>query len=309
MDGPVVSVPLVSDSDGSAGRPRALGARPTPAPTAWRGGSPPARRPSTTPSGRWSATSPRVHLQRAPAEPGVPARGVPVRGQDRLLPAVLGRDGADAAGCPAYPRAWCRASRPARSTATPASTGCATSTPTPGSRSSSTSIGWVTFDPTPPAAPADRAGQGLSGPLGATARSRAPRTPGARRRTRIRRRPARRAAAGAATRPAAGRRGRDRDPDRPGGRGARRRPVVVAATAAREPRPRGRSARAASARCRGSAGRCPPARRCWSWSAGLAGWPGPAPPDTWRGCARAAIRRAGAAAARPRRPAGRCGAS
>ena len=38
-----------------------------------------------------------LHLQRAAAHPPLSAGGLPVRGQDRLLPAVLGRDGADAA--------------------------------------------------------------------------------------------------------------------------------------------------------------------------------------------------------------------
>ena len=38
-------------------RPRAALVGVRAAPTAWRSGSPPARRPSTTPCGRWSATS------------------------------------------------------------------------------------------------------------------------------------------------------------------------------------------------------------------------------------------------------------
>ena len=81
---------------------------------------------------------PQLQLQREAARRALPAQRVPVPRQVRLLPAVLRRDGADAAHG-RHPQLASRpASRPARSTATRASTACATSTPTPGSRCTST---------------------------------------------------------------------------------------------------------------------------------------------------------------------------
>ena len=96
-----------------------------------------------------------VHLQRAAAAARLPARRLPLPGQDRLLPAVLRRDGADAAHArdPGARRGRLHAGllrrRRRRSTA------YATSTRTRGSRSGSPDIGWVPFDPTPSIAPAD----------------------------------------------------------------------------------------------------------------------------------------------------------
>ena len=76
----------------------------------------------------------RLHLHRDAAADGAHARGLPVRRQDRLLPAVLGRDGAAAADG-RHPRA--RGDRLHLRLATTAgrrSTSCATSTRTRGSR-------------------------------------------------------------------------------------------------------------------------------------------------------------------------------
>ena len=96
----------------------------------------------------------RLRLHRDAAAGGLQPRGLPVRRQGRLLPAVLGRDGAAAADGRRARRAWSPASPP-------------------GSLDSKTKeyvvrdldahswvevwyrgIGWVTFDPTPAAAPA-----------------------------------------------------------------------------------------------------------------------------------------------------------
>ena len=77
---------------------------------------------------------PRLHLHRVAAGRRAHARGLPVRRQVGLLPAVLGRDGAAAADG-RHPRArGDRLHARARSTARPRSTSCATSTRTPGSR-------------------------------------------------------------------------------------------------------------------------------------------------------------------------------
>ena len=68
--------------------------------------------------------------------------------KQRLLPVLRGDDGrascATSASRPASPRGSCRA----RGTGRPARSGSSTATPTPGSRSTSRAIGWVTFDPT-----------------------------------------------------------------------------------------------------------------------------------------------------------------
>ena len=77
----------------------------------------------------------RLHLQRGAAEGVAHARRLPVRRQAGLLPAVLGRDGAAAADGRHPGARGHRASRPARPTPRPASSSCATSTRTPGSRS------------------------------------------------------------------------------------------------------------------------------------------------------------------------------
>ena len=77
-------------------------------------------------------------LQRAAAQRRRPARSLPVRGQDRVLPAVLRRDGADAANGGDPGARGGRVLARLATTATAASTAYATSTPTPGSRSIST---------------------------------------------------------------------------------------------------------------------------------------------------------------------------
>ena len=96
---------------------------------------------------------PRLHLHRGAAGHGAHARGLPVRRQVGLLPAVLGRDGAAAADGRHPGARGDRLHVGLATTARPRSTSCATSTPTPGSRRGSPTIGWVTFDPTPSAAP------------------------------------------------------------------------------------------------------------------------------------------------------------
>ena len=181
-----------------------------------------------------------------------------------------------------------------------------------GRGATSPSIGWVTFDPTPPAAPADRAGQGPDGPLGerprprcrgaATRRCDVPPTPGAdaaadggggggsglhRRRPAVARDrdPAALAAAGAAA-------------------GAGRRAAMAARArdaeaGLRELRARAAAARVDAARRHDPAGARAQARRAR---------PGPRPPGTWRGCAPGRVRRRGAAdppGRRPRRAAAR----
>ena len=81
------------------------------------------------------------------------ARRLPVRRQDRLLPAVLRRRGAAAADGrrPGAGRDRLRARAP--STNASASSSCATSTPTRGSRRGSRATAGSTRDPTPAAAP------------------------------------------------------------------------------------------------------------------------------------------------------------
>ena len=111
----------------------------------------------------------QLPLQRAAAQPRRAARGVPVRGQDRLLPAVLGSDGADAADVGDPGAGGGRASRPAPTTATRASTACATSTPTRGSRSTSTASAGCRSTRRPTAAPAESQSSGF----GATSAARA----------------------------------------------------------------------------------------------------------------------------------------
>ena len=92
-----------------------------------------------------------VHLQRAAAGVRAHARRLPVRRQAGLLPAVRGRDGAAAADG-GHPRARRPpASPPARPTPRPASTSCATTTRTPGSRSTTrASAGSRSTRPPPP---------------------------------------------------------------------------------------------------------------------------------------------------------------
>ena len=103
-----------------------------------------------------SSTSSRSRPTSAAAS-ATPSRRRPPRGRSRASCSTPSRATASSTrgrwrcccGWPASPRASRPASRPARSTARPRSTSCATSTPTPGSRRGSPSIGWVTFDPTP----------------------------------------------------------------------------------------------------------------------------------------------------------------
>ena len=150
-------------------------------------------------------------------------------------------------------------------------------------------IGWVTFDPTPAAAPADRAGQVTNNPLGDRPQpgereqpaARTPRSPTAA--------PTRRpgAAGGAAAMAALP---PDRDPARRRGGGARLRRLAAAPALARG-RSRRQPARAGASAHRGWAGRFPPAPRCCSWSAGWPAWRARAPPATWPASARAATPR------------------
>ena len=144
-------------------------------------------------------------------------------------------------------------------------------------------IGWVTFDPTPPAAPADRAGQGPQAAPEDEDQARETRTPrqrlaagrpGCRHgRGRPRRRVQRRRRA-----PGRGAR-RVRRP------GSRRRGVPGGTQAAGGARHRrGRPARARAGACPAWAGSCPPARRCCSWSNGCGGRRVPPRRATWASC-------------------------
>ena len=83
-----------------------------------------------------------------------PARHVPVRGEGRLLPAVLRARWRSCCAWAASPRGSPPASRPAPATRSAARWSSATSTRTRGSRRTSRTIGWVTFDPTPADSPA-----------------------------------------------------------------------------------------------------------------------------------------------------------
>ncbi len=127
----------------------------------------------------------------------------------------------------------------------------------------------------------------------ATARSRAPRTRSGSDAPSSDRGPGGDAAPGGGDGGGSGRAAADRGPrrDRAIAGLARRR---VAAAPARASATRTPACTSSSGRCRGWAGRSRRARRCWSWSAGWAGWRAPAQPGTSRGCARAAIRPRGA---------------
>ena len=110
------------------------------------------RAPTTSPNGSGDYLLAQLPLRRTRPAGALPAGGVPVRAASRLLPAVLGRDDADAAhGRDPGPR---RLGLPAGACSTPARAPgrSARSTPTPGWKSSSPGIGWVSFDPTPPTA-------------------------------------------------------------------------------------------------------------------------------------------------------------
>ena len=250
------------------------------------------RRRSTTSPGASPRTQPTTYdavktvesyLQRnytyseRPPSREYPLDGVPVRGQDRLLPAVLRRDGADAAhGRHPGARGGRLLARLA-TTRTAASTASATSTRTPGSRSTSpASAGSRSTRRPPPRRP-----------------SRSRRRSGHERRARRRRR-----GAGAGRRR---RRGRLRARDRHGRRRRPRRrqrrllplllrrwpPLAVVAAAGRPPRPPPPRARPRGAR-RGPARRAAPragaARlggagatpRCWGSSGGSDRIAGPA---------------------------------
>ena len=212
--------------------------------------------------------------------------------QGRLLPAVLGRDGADAAHGRASRRAWRPASRRARTTATRGEYRVRDLDAHSWVEVYFTGIGWVTFDPTPAAAP----GRVAVGRPAATSRRR---QRGARS-TAPRRRP-RPSARATAARGARRRRRRRRVGLAAvcrrcslGGRGARSRSAGCASAPAR-PRaarggPAGRAAPGAALARLGAARRRP---RC-SASSGASG----APPAPRRGplraprCARSATTRA-----------------
>ena len=235
-----------------------------------------------------------LHLQRAPADAGVPARGVPVRGQDRLLPAVLRCDGADAAdGRHPRPRGLrllaglvqprhrrvpgARPGRPllGRGVLHRASAG-SRSTPRRRRRR-----------PIVPARARER-------PLGGDRPRRARANSGGGAAPRLRRRadsaaPERwRAAAGAAGRALA-----DRGPGRRWRRrgGYRGRAPAPPARRRRGRRPPRRGCASSSARCRGWAGRCPPGTTLLELERSACARGGARrPPATWRGCARGASR-------------------
>ena len=108
--------------------------RPARAPTRSRRSCCAAPTPVRVPARDRALARRRLLLLRARRPRVAHARRLPVRQPDRLLPAVLGRDGAAAAAWAASRRASRPASRRAPSTARPRSTSCATSTRTPGSR-------------------------------------------------------------------------------------------------------------------------------------------------------------------------------
>ena len=274
---------------------RALRERPVPAQLGARAAAGGRRRDAGgLRAGRAVVPAARLHLQRDPAALGVQPRRLPVRRQERLLPAVLGRDGAAAAD---GRRARARrrpASPPARSTPRRASTWSATSTPTRGSRSGTRGIGWVTFDPTPAAAP-PRSQPNEAGASGGPVGEHRPAEP-RRRRPAVRPRPARRwrTRGGHAV-------GLDR-----GSAGVARaragrspRSCCCAGAAAARPRRRRRSCSpSSSARCAAPAAIPARARRCSSLEQRFAR--SPAAAGYVRAVQRPALRRPAAARRRPR---------
>ena len=147
-------------------------------------------------------------------------------------------------GWAACPRAWPPASRPARSTPRPASTSCATSTPTRGSRSGSrATAGSRSTRRRPPRPPRAQPADARNGPSGG---------PG--------RRPE---LGGGDRRGAAGRRraGRGRRRAVVADRAARRSPARRGRRAARARRPAPPARRRAAGRCRSSSARCAAPRR------------------------------------------------